>query len=245
MISITDGEENQSRKFNSLTLKNLIDNVVKTDLWTISFLLPQGKKSAFLSMFRGFPAGNVAEWEVSERGIQEYQVKNAQAFSSYAVNRTKGVTSSTAFYTDLTGVTAKDIKKNLDDLSGQVRILQVDREIEIKPFVESKLGTYTPGTCYYQLTKDEKKIQGYKQLFVMEKGKKTVFGGDDARTVLGIPAGTLRVKPGNHGNFDIFVQSNSLNRKLVRGTSLIVDLRVGAGALQRAAVVASQQNKTY
>ena len=52
---------------------------------------------------------------------------------------------------------------------------------------------------------------------------KAVFGGTDARSVLGIPEGqNLKIKPGNHGNFDIFVQSTSLNRKLVRGTKLLV-----------------------
>lgn len=241
VISITDGAENGSRRYNSFSLKNMIDEVTRTDLWTISFLVPQGTKQALLYRIPGFPEGNVAEWELSDRGIQEYQAKNAQAFSNYSAARSKGTNSSTTFYTNLSGLTAKDVKKNLDDLSGQVRILQVDREMAIKDFVEAKLGTYTPGTCYYQLSKDEKKIQGYKQLFVMEKGKKTVYGGDDARSVLGIPNGTLRVKPGNHGNFDIFVQSNSLNRKLVRGTALIVDLRIGAGALQQAAIAQSKR----
>ena len=27
---------------------------------------------------------------------------------------------------------------------------------------------------------------------------------------------------GNHGNYDIFIQSNSANRKLVRGTKVLV-----------------------
>lgn len=35
------------------------------------------------------------------------------------------------------------------------------------------------------------------------------------------PSFDAQVKPGNHANFDIFVQSTSFNRKLVRGTKLL------------------------
>jgi len=55
----------------------------------------------------------------------------------------------------------------------------------------------------------------------MEKGKSEVYG-PDARDLIGLPAGgTEKVIPGNHANYDIYIQSTSNNRRLVRGTKLI------------------------
>lgn len=221
VMAITDGEENASKVFNSSSLNKLMREVQATDRWTLTFLVPPGYKSRLVQQY-AIPEGNVAEWEGSVRGVQTYTVQNTAGIGTYFSSRAAGVNSVKSFYTDLSGLTSKQVKSQLDDISSKVRVLAVDKEQDIKSFVEDTLGRYVPGTAYYQLTKDEKKIQDYKELLVMEKGKRSVFGGPDARQVLGIPDGTLRVKPGNHGNFDIFVQSNSLNRKLVRGTKLLV-----------------------
>ena len=225
VIVITDGQENSSRQFSKYSLKDLMRKVTATDRWTLTFLLPPGAKQSFVSNF-GIADGNVAEWEATTAGVQAYTQSVARGIQSYTTSRSMGLNSVKSFYTDLSGVTAKQVKKSLDDLSNNMKTLQVDKETEIRDFVEAKLGAYVPGSAFYQLTKDEKKVQDYKQLLVMEKGKKAVYGGEDARSVLGIPDGTLRIKPGNHGNFDIFVQSTSNNRKLVRGSKLLVDTTI-------------------
>lgn len=224
VMTITDGEENASRTTAS-ELNNLMKRVQATDRWTLTFLLPPYSKSRFCSGFN-IPDGNVMEWEATTRGVQQYQAQNSAGIGSYFAARSTGLNSLKSFYTDLSGLTQKQVKTQLDDLSKNIRVLSVDKEQDIKSFVEDTLGTYVPGSAFYQLTKDEKKIQGYKSLLVMEKGKRQVYGGDDARQVLGIPDGDLKVRPGNHANWDIFVQSTSLNRKLVRGTKLLVDTTV-------------------
>lgn len=221
IMAITDGQENSSRNFTAASLRSCMQTVISTDRWTLTFLLPPGAKNHFVSQF-GISEGNVAEWEGTTQGVQAYTQQNTQGIGTYFSSRSVGVNSVKSFYTDLSGLTSKQVKTQLDDLSNQVRILPVDREQDIRTFVQDKLGVYTPGSAFYQLTKDEKEVQSYKQLLVMEKGKRQVYGGADARQVLGIPPGNLKVKPGNHGNFDIFVQSTSLNRKLVRGTKLLV-----------------------
>lgn len=224
VLSLTDGEENASTRYgnsrNAQPLVDLMKRVQATDRWTLTFLVPPGASRQLVSM--GIPAGNVNEWEATTRGVETYAVQNTQAIGSYFGSRSLGINSTKSFYTDLSKVTTKQIKSQLDDISALVKVLPVEKEVDIKTFVEGKLGRYTPGSAFYQLTKDEKKVQDYKQLLVMEKGKKAVFGGPDARSVLGIPDGDLKIRPGNHGNFDIFVQSTSLNRKLVRGTKLLV-----------------------
>jgi hypothetical protein len=63
-----------------------------------------------------------------------------------------------------------------------------------------------PGSAFYALTKEEKKVQPNKQILVMVKGQKSVYGGAEARRLLGLPSNkTVRVVPGNHANFDIYI----------------------------------------
>jgi len=98
----------------------------------------------------------------------------------------------------------------------------VPRETEIREFVVEKLGQYRVGDAFYQLTKKEM-VQTQKALLLMEKGKGAIYGGPEARDLIGLPTGVnAKVEPGNHANYDIFVQSTSTNRKLVRGTKLLV-----------------------
>lgn len=222
VMTVTDGEENSSHRFKGF-LPSLMKRVQATDRWTLTFLVPVGHTRTLVG--HGIPAGNVQEWEQTQRGVEDYARQNTRGIASYYQSRSVGQNSLKSFYhtTDLSGVTAKQIKGQLDDISALVKVLPVDKEVDIRTFVEGKTNRpYQPGSAFYQLTKDEKKVQDYKQLLVMEKGKRAVYGGPDARQVLGIPDGELKIKPGNHGNFDIFVQSNSLNRKLVRGTKLLV-----------------------
>lgn len=226
VMVITDGENTDHRGTfrTEAILKATIDRVQRTDKWTVTFLTPPGKKDALVRNL-GVPAGNVQEWEASVQGIESYAASNNAGFASYFSARSLGATKSTAFYTtDLSNISTKDVKKALQDLSGQFKVLTVKAEADIKPFVEGETGRpYVPGTAFYQLTKDEKKIQSYKELLVMEKGKKEIYGGPGARGLLGLPVNQdVKVRPGNHANFDLFVQSTSVNRKLVRGTKLLV-----------------------
>lgn len=67
------------------------------------------------------------------------------------------------------------------------------------------------------------KVQGSKKVLLVEKGKPEVWAGSQARQMIGLPiAADAKVEPGNHANYDIFVQSTSVNRKLPRGTKIIV-----------------------
>jgi len=97
------------------------------------------------------------------------------------------------------------------------------KEEVIKDFVEKKTRRpYVIGTAYYQLMKTEK-VQAGKGVILVEKGKPQVWAGQAARAMIGLPAGSdAKVEPGNHANYDIYVQSTSVNRKLPRGTKLIV-----------------------
>ena len=117
---------------------------------------------------------------------------------------------------------AKEIGRQQSDVSREVKVWPVPREVAIREFVEDKIGPgqYVLGSAFYQLTKDEL-IEADKDLMIVEKGKKVVYAGPSVRNLLKLPLTDVKVRPGNHGNWDLYVQSRSVNRKLVRGTKLI------------------------
>lgn len=227
VMAITDGAENASRRFNADSLKSLMGRVQATDRWTLTFLLPPGSKAHFARSF-GIPEGNVQEWEGTVRGVEQYSAQNNSGLNTYYASRSIGVNSTKSFYTDASKVTAKDLK-TLIDIRNQVSVWTVEKEAKLREFCEQKSGrALLKGAAFYALTKDEKKVQPYKQILIMEKGKSAVYCGANARQLLGLPTGqTVRVIPGNHANYDIFVQSTSTNRVLVRGTKVVYYPSVG------------------
>lgn len=215
VIILTDGHENAS-KVKADELSARIRKLQATDRFTFAFMVPPGYAD-FMVRQLGVPAGNVTEWEGTQKAFDAVTHTTQVATVSYFTARAAGKTSVDTFYSNADGVTSSDINK-LGVVRG-VKIYEVPREVDIRDFVESKGHTYVPGNAAYQLTKPEI-VQENKALFITEKGKKTVRSGD-VRGLLGLPTGKIKVIPGNHANYDIFVQSRSVNRKLVRGTRLL------------------------
>ena len=77
------------------------------------------------------------------------------------------------------------------------------------------------GSAFYQLTKPER-VQGHKAICIREKHSGKVYSGDAARDLLGVPkGGEIKLYPGKVGNFDVFIQSTSVNRNLLPGTEVL------------------------
>ena len=234
VISITDGHENASYRYSTSGLAALIKQLQQTDRWTMTFLVPPGARQDTSNKLK-VPLGNVAEWEGTVQGIQQYAVQNSAGISNYyasrrvGVNSLRGTTALNSFYSDLSGVSSKQVKTTLDDITSQVKAWEVKKEEKIREFVEGKLGQpMLKGAAFYALTKTEKKVQPNKQIVIAEKNKDKYYGGDEARGLLGLPVGqTVKVVPGNHAGFDIYVQSTSTNRALVRGTKVVYWPAVG------------------
>ncbi len=74
---------------------------------------------------------------------------------------------------------------------------------------------FTKGCCYYQLLKKEN-ISAAKQLALKRpSGGSWVMGGTEVRAELGLPAGAIKLAPGDlPGVAELYVQSTSSNRKL-------------------------------
>jgi hypothetical protein len=120
-------------------------------------------------------------------------------------------------------VSTQDVAVSLKDISSEVLVLPVTEDIAIRPFIEKQLGkTLKKGAGFYQLTKIERIVQDYKKIMIRDKATQSIFEGAAARQMLGLPtSGNIRLAPGDHGQFDIFIQSTSVNRKLPAGTQLL------------------------
>lgn len=221
VMAITDGEENASRKYSAQKLAAEIRRLQGTDRWTFVFRVPAGYGKALTRL--GVPEGNIQEWEQTERGIRESSEVTRQALSNYYVQRSTGVRSTDSFYTDLSQVSKAQIKAVLTDISKIVQIWPVRNTDQIRPFVERRLGhEMRLGCAFYQLSKPEKVVQSHKLIVIRDKNSGAVYGGPAARDLLNLPhSGTIRLYPGKHGDYEVYVQSTSTNRKLMPGTSVL------------------------
>jgi hypothetical protein len=233
VITFTDGEENRSKLYTQASIKALMTELNGTDKWTFAFNVPPGFSYAIKRL--GIDMGNIREWEGTKRGMIETRVCTVSATNNYFDQ--KGATGASAtrdFYsavqTDMSKVATAQVKRKLDDVSDRFKAFEVKQEVVVRDFVEAKLKRpYVIGQAYYQLMKPEK-VQPSKQVLIQEKGKQAVWGGPEARELIGLPANQhAKVTPGNHSNYDIYVQSASVNRKLPRGTKILVDTKLSQG----------------
>lgn len=219
IIVVTDGEATDRHYTNETRVRGWLANQ-SLGPWSFAVVGPAGVIQACASL--GFPAGNILCWDGSSEDLERVSNHMARATSTYMGARSRGLTKSTDYFTsDLSAV-------NAATLAACQRVPatahEVKKEEQIKPFVERVTRRdYRIGTAYYQLTKPEL-IQDGKDVIIREKSVPGVFyGGPAARSILGLrPGASAKVKPGNHANYDVFIKSESVNRKLVRGTTLLV-----------------------
>ncbi|MFC7840373.1 vWA domain-containing protein [Streptomyces sp. NPDC057382] len=231
---LTDGQENASHRCpdaptrNARDLVRAVADMIETeqDNWTLAVLVPDqmGKREA---MQCGFPKDNIAIWDAtSTQGLEEAGQVIRQATENFMVGRTRGIRGSRAVFS--TG--AEAVNENTIKAAGltpvdpsQYQLIPVARDAAIRDWVVECGHTYRTGGAFYQLSKSEK-IQARKQIAVLEKKTDRVYTGPEARALLGLPDTEVRVKPDHNDHFTIFVQSTSVNRKLVPHTRLLLML---------------------
>jgi hypothetical protein len=234
LIMLTsDGEEYQSIRYTKEKIAEMIGELRHDERWTIVCRIPSGCRRAFDEL--NIPADNIQEWDVSEKGIGISTQSTTVAMNNFYAQRAKGLRGSSTFYANAAHVTQNQVKASLQNISAEVSLWTVLPEedgIEIKPFAEKRLGTmpFLKGAAFYQLSKTEARVQETKMIIIRDKSTGHVYFGEAARDMIGLPrTGNARVHPGNHGNYDIFIQSTSINRKLVAGTQLMYWPKVGVG----------------
>lgn len=223
VMVITDGGENSSRKWTGQSISRKIKELQATDRWTFAFRVPRGYKRE-LTQF-GIHEGNILEWDQTDKGAEKATMATRSAVKSFYAARASGVTSTDKFYADLSTTSLKEVKTSLVDISKEVDVYVVDAKndgVQIRDFVEAQGVTYSKGCAFYMLSKTEA-VQDYKQIAIRDKQSGAVYSGYAARNMLGLPqSGEVKLAPGQHGQYEIFIQSTSFNRKLVKGTNLMV-----------------------
>lgn len=106
------------------------------------------------------------------------------------------------------------------------QMLYVDTNTDIKSFVLSTGAVFSKGRGFYELTKAED-IQDHKEVILRDKAG-DFYTGKQARTLLNLPdLGTKRVHRSDVPiGYTAFVQSTSVNRKLIGGTRFLYDSKI-------------------
>ncbi|WP_081951862.1 vWA domain-containing protein [Kitasatospora phosalacinea] len=247
-VVVTDGEENASgcsehglmhtrmkKAAGTAVLRGWMDRIRAAmdelpEHWTSAILVPNSLAKRTAQEY-GFPAGNIAVWDADSSGGVEEAIDTVKtAATTFLRGREKGVRGTKRLFAMGQDLSAAEVKAELDALETDTYVLvPVDRQAAVREFVTGAGHPYRTGCSFYELSKREK-IQGGKQIAVAEKDPATgaltgrVFTGPAARGLLGLPAAETTVKPGDNPAYTVFVQSTSVNRKLVPGTRLLVML---------------------
>jgi acetolactate synthase regulatory subunit len=216
---LTDGMENRSVNTPD-ALKNKLQKLA--DNWTVAVFVPNALGISESKKF-GFPADNIAVWSTTQDGLDEVGEVMKKATDSYFTARSTGVRGTKNLFNLNPNLSKAAVVNNLTELDPKTYQGLIVRKdgIDIKSFVESWKIPFRLGSNYFQLTKPEK-VQASKNILVKNKMNGKVFYGSEARNLLGLPNHEVKVAPASFQDFDIFVQSTSVNRKLVKDTMLIV-----------------------
>lgn len=226
ILATTDGQENASRNWSGHRLSQRIQSLQGSDRWTFTFRVPRGYGRPLAARL-GVSEGNILEWEQTRAGFEFANQTQNVAISSYYTGLRSGVKSTKRFYSDLTQLDPAQLKSQLQDISSRVAIWTVeDGRPDIKEFCERHLhAPYIRGLAFYQVIKPET-VQDHKEVAIRDKNTGSIYSGVSARDLLGLPRfGSVRIYPGRHGQYELFVQSQSTNRILPIGTKVLYLVR--------------------
>lgn len=218
---LTDGMENINR-YRKSELNKKLTSLAENQ--TVACLVPD-MRAKFEAMKFGFPKDNIAIWDASTtEGIEEAGEVIRRSTETFMSGRTSGIRSySNLFSTGeqtLNRDTVKAAKLKPIPLDTYT-VLKVTKEFPIREYVQEQGHVYLIGKAFYQLTKTES-IQPQKVVAIRNKKSGRFYTGSEARNLLGLPQMEVRVRPDVNPKFEVFIQSTSVNRKLVPGTKLLL-----------------------
>jgi hypothetical protein len=217
---LTDGQENSSKKL-AKTLQNELQTL--PDNWTLAVFVPN-QAGVFEAKKLGFAPGNIMVWDTTtEHGMQEVGRVISNTTQSYMTARSQGIRGTKGLFNiDTSHLTDHNIQSTLIPVPlDRYRVRTVPFVMQIATFVEEHMHIpYKKGNSFYQLSKPET-VQASKQVMVRDNKTQVVYSGTQARQLLNLPGYDVRVDTADHPCYDIFIQSTSVNRKLVPGTEVI------------------------
>lgn len=145
--------------------------------------------------------------ELQKNGLFNGAIRNL-------INSMRGVTETATIY-----------REGLIPVSpGRFQSFKLESDSPIKQFVESMDITFKKGRGFYELTKPSV-IQEKKEVVIEDRDSGDMFTGEEARNLLGIPYGTRgKVNAGRSSKYNFFIQSTSVNRKLLKGTKFMYEV---------------------
>lgn len=234
MFVLTDGEENRSIGTVSQlsgTIRNLPDN------WTLGAMVPntQGVHEA---RRYGFP--NVEIWNTSSAdGTSEVGARISAAADTYITTRSAGIrpASTGLFDTSSAAVNENTVKasgmKEADPDSYILHIIPpvtspfpkaMSRRVKyrIDDYIRSNLGLpFVAGRNYYELIKSET-VGPQKDIVLVHRKTGKVYVGREARTLIGLPNETVRLRPSFNDEYFIMIRSDQNNRNMLEGQRLVI-----------------------
>lgn len=105
------------------------------------------------------------------------------------------------------------------------QVFTVEEDIGIKEFCELMHIRFAKGRGFYEFIKPEI-VQPQKEIVLMNRETGDLYEGDTARTIAGIGMNDERakIKPGDLPKYRIFIQSTSVNRKLLAGQGFLYEV---------------------
>lgn len=217
----TDGIENDSI-YRPDHLRSILNG--QGDNWSVAVMVPdENAKERCLAA--GFAPGNILVWDVSVAGMEAAAKTVKESTQSFMTSVSRGVAydKNNVFGTGADKVNDATVKANLVPLTkGSYQVWDVTEDKRIDLFVQSKGWTFHVGKGYYQLTGKRVLVQANKRILVLEKATGLVYGGAEARTLVGLPNGTdAYVKADDNPKYIVLSQSTANNRKLLAGTKFV------------------------
>lgn len=126
-------------------------------------------------------------------------------------------------------VVIKEMDKLVPVLPGRFQVMTVDENCDIKGFVTENGIEFKKGRGFYELTKAET-VQQYKEIIMQDRETGEMFNGSQVRERLGLQPQTEKggvnekLYAKDAKEFRIFVQSTSVNRKLIAGTTFLYEI---------------------
>jgi hypothetical protein len=219
---LTDGEENRSRasKYDLMTALSR-----QGDNWSVAVLVPNENGRRYAEGF-GFAKGNILIWDAtSAAGLEKAATQIKESTQSYMTSVSRGVAidKNNVFGTGVDKVNAATVKANLVPLTkGSYQVWDVTADTRIDLFVQAKGWTFHVGKGYYELTGKSVLVQANKKILVLEKSTGLVYGGAEARNLVGLPQGIdARVKADVNPDYTVLALSTANNRKLLAWTKFV------------------------
>ena len=105
------------------------------------------------------------------------------------------------------------------------QVFNVSDDIGIKEFCELMSIRFAKGRGFYEFIKPEI-VQPGKEIVLMNRETGDLYEGDVARAIAGIGANAekAKIKPGDLPKYRIFIQSTSVNRKLLKNQGFLYEV---------------------